>query len=309
MKYASTKFMEKLEKTMKERNIADTTINLYITKLIQLNGKRPFSNLSFLKNTSDIGKKLDGHENFNTKRSYLTAVVSILTHGGAGDTKNYKELTIHYRAKLNDVVEDIKQVPAGTKTKKQKDNWLNWDDVLDIHKDLASKTAKYDREAVEKSLIKRRLWSMYVLLSAYVLAPPRRNKDYMLMKYGNNEDDNFNWYDGKFVHFNAFKTAKTYGAEKFEASRALRDVLDKNVELFDIKENGYLILNEDGSQVISSSGITKQLNRIFAPKKISSSMLRHIYLTSKYGDVKEEMAEDAKAMGHSVAMQRDYVVE
>jgi hypothetical protein len=68
-------------------------------------------------------------------------------------------------------------------------------------------------------------------------------------------------------------------------------------------------LNEDGSQVISSSGITTQLNRIFAPKKISSSMLRHIYLTDKYGDVKEEMAEDAKAMGHSVSMQRDYVVE
>jgi hypothetical protein len=301
--------MEKLENTMKGKGIADTTINLYITKLIQLNNKRPFSNLAFLKNTGDIGKKLDKHENFNTKRSYLTAIVSILTHGGAGENKNYKELNMHYRGRLNDVVEQIKEIPAGTKTKKQEQNWLDWKDVLDIHRDLANKTSKYDREAIEKSLIKRRIWSMYVLLSVYVLAPPRRNKDYMMMKYGNNEDDNFNWYDGKFFHFNVFKTAKTYGAEKFEASRALRDVLDRNVELFDIKENDYLILNEDGSQVISSSGITKQLNRIFAPKKISSSMLRHIYLTDKYGDVKEEMAEDAKAMGHSVSMQRDYVVE
>lgn len=309
MKYASTKFMEKLENTMKGKGIADTTINLYITKLIQLNNKRPFSNLAFLKSTGDIGKKLDKHENFNTKRSYLTAIVSILTHGGAGETKNYKELNMHYRGRLNDVVEEIKEIPAGTKTKKQEQNWLDWKDVLDIHRDLANRTSKYDREAIEKSLIKRRIWSMYVLLSVYVLAPPRRNKDYMMMKYGNNEDDNFNWYDGKFFHFNVFKTAKTYGAEKFEASRALRDVLDRNVELFDIKENDYLILNEDGSQVISSSGITKQLNRIFAPKKISSSMLRHIYLTDKYGDVKEEMAEDAKAMGHSVSMQRDYVVE
>lgn len=309
MKYILTKFMEKLEKTMRDKSIADSTINLYITKLIQLNGKRPFSNLTFLKNTGVIGDKIDKNENFNTKRSYLTAVVSILTHGGMAESKGYKELLVHYRAKLNDVVAEIKELPTGQKTKKQEANWLDWKDVVDIHKDLADKVAKYDREAVEKSLVKRRLWSMYVLLSMYVLAPPRRNKDYMLMKYGKNDDDDFNWYDGKEVFFNSFKTVKTYGSEKFEVSKSLREVLDMNVELFDIKEGDFLLLNEDGEQVLSSSGITKQLNRIFAPKKISSSMLRHIYLTGKYGDVKEEMEEDAKAMGHSVSMQRDYVVE
>ena len=38
-------------------------------------------------------------------------------------------------------------------------------------------------------------------------------------------------------------------------------------------------------------------------KSISTTMLRKIYLSSKYADVKEEMAETAKIMGHSTATQ------
>ena len=37
-------------------------------------------------------------------------------------------------------------------------------------------------------------------------------------------------------------------------------------------------------------------------------MLRHIFLTSKYGDNIKEMEQDAKDMGHSVEQQKDYVV-
>ena len=309
MKYVTTKFMEKLEDTMKNRKIADTTINLYITKLIQLNGKRPFSNLTFLKNTSDIGRRLKEYENFNTKRSYLTAIVSVLTHGGLGESKVYKELLIHYRAALNDIVSEIKQIPTGEMTKKQKDNWIDWKDILDIHADLEKQINGFTTVQVKASLIKRRLVSMYVLLSMYVLSPPRRNKDYLLLKFGDNSDDDFNLYDGEGLYFNSYKTVKTYGSEKFPVNKQLKKVLDMAIELFDIKKGDHLILNEDGQAMSTSAGITKMLNRIFRPKNISSSMIRHIYLTGKYGVVKNEMEKDAKAMGHSVDTQRDYVVD
>jgi hypothetical protein len=36
-------------------------------------------------------------------------------------------------------------------------------------------------------------------------------------------------------------------------------------------------------------------------------MLRHIYLSDKYGDLLKEQKEDAIKMGHSVSMQRDYI--
>jgi hypothetical protein len=36
-------------------------------------------------------------------------------------------------------------------------------------------------------------------------------------------------------------------------------------------------------------------------------MLRHIFLSSKYGNTLEEMKEDSSAMGHSVSQQKDYI--
>jgi hypothetical protein len=57
------------------------------------------------------------------------------------------------------------------------------------------------------------------------------------------------------------------------------------------------------------NSITRILNKIFG-KKVGSSMLRHIFLSDKYGEVKGEMADDAKAMGHSVDEQQNtYVVK
>jgi len=36
-------------------------------------------------------------------------------------------------------------------------------------------------------------------------------------------------------------------------------------------------------------------------------MLRHIFLSNKYGDIIEEQKKDADAMGHSVEQQKDYI--
>jgi len=36
-------------------------------------------------------------------------------------------------------------------------------------------------------------------------------------------------------------------------------------------------------------------------------MLRHIYLSSKYGGLVSEQKEDADAMGHSLGEQKDYI--
>jgi len=45
--------------------------------------------------------------------------------------------------------------------------------------------------------------------------------------------------------------------------------------------------------------MTKTLNQIFG-KKISTQMLRNIYLTSKYGSVKTDLKQDVSEMGTSM---------
>jgi hypothetical protein len=62
----------------------------------------------------------------------------------------------------------------------------------------------------------------------------------------------------------------------------------------------------DGKPLSQVNAITRILNKTFG-KKVGSSMLRHIYLSSKYGKVVDEMKEDANAMSHSVDMQKDYI--
>ena len=61
---------------------------------------------------------------------------------------------------------------------------------------------------------------------------------------------------------------------------------------------------------MSSNGLTKLLTRIFTrdlDKKISSSMLRHIYLSEKYGKELEERKKDSHNMLHSLEQQKNYI--
>jgi hypothetical protein len=62
----------------------------------------------------------------------------------------------------------------------------------------------------------------------------------------------------------------------------------------------------DGHPLVQTNSITKLLNRTFG-KKISSSALRHIFLSDKYKDVAKDMKEDAEAMAHSVGQQKEYI--
>jgi hypothetical protein len=58
----------------------------------------------------------------------------------------------------------------------------------------------------------------------------------------------------------------------------------------------------------SAQNITRELNTIFG-KKISTSMLRHIYLSNLYKDVPKlnQMIRTAEEMGHSVGEAMKYV--
>ena len=42
-------------------------------------------------------------------------------------------------------------------------------------------------------------------------------------------------------------------------------------------------------------------------KNVSTDLLRHIYLTEKYGNVQAEMQSDSEAMGHDMQTQALYI--
>jgi len=57
---------------------------------------------------------------------------------------------------------------------------------------------------------------------------------------------------------------------------------------------------------LEPSQVTRMIGNILG-KNISTDLLRHIYLTEKYGKVQEEMKNDSEAMGHDTQTQALYI--
>jgi hypothetical protein len=208
------------------------------------------------------------------------------------------------------------------KSDKQKENWIDWTEVEKKASEMRNDMLGFAGKKVITPQDYDKLLT-YLVLSLYVYIPPRRNQDYLDMyvvkKWDDTMEKDKNYLDlnGKQFIFNIFKTAKKVGQQKV----AIPDT--KEAPLYDtiityIKHHPGLkgnkkkaqvvkfLVSSDGSPLTAVNAITRILNRIFG-KKVGSSMLRHIYLSHKYGDKLEEMKEDAEAMAHSLGQQKEYI--
>jgi len=106
--------------------------------------------------------------------------------------------------------------------------------------------------------------------------------------------------------FNKFKTSKKYGQQTLEVPEALSNVISEYLKFHPLKKNASFkfLVSHDGTPITAVNAITRVLNKVFG-KRVGSSMLRHIFLSTKY-DIKE-MEKDANAMGHSVEEQKKYM--
>jgi len=71
------------------------------------------------------------------------------------------------------------------------------------------------------------------------------------------------------------------------------------------------LVDSNGTHYTATNAITRILNKLFG-KKVGSSMLRKIYLTSKYGDkldLLKEMKHISSQMGHSPATQQGVYIK
>jgi integrase len=247
----------------------------------------------------------------STQKSVLASIVSVLSL--EKDKPTYKAIyNFYYERMMEASKKSREQEATGERTEKQDANWITWDEVMKRHNELAEAVAQIGKGKMLTTANWNALLS-YVILSLYVLLPPRRNQDYqdlyIVKKWDDKLSKDKNYYDmtaQKFI-FNKFKTAKSHGVQEVSLSdnKPLADVLALYIKLHPSKGKGEMrfLVNADGSALGSVNSITRILNKIFG-KHIGSSMLRHIYITHKYGDTKKEMEKDAEAMGHSVAEQQ-----
>ena len=260
--------------------LSENTIKLYEANLKRLNGGVLPTSPTILKNTDAVMEKIEKFS-MNTKKTYFITIVSYLK-----DKKVPKKVIKFYTDKmdeLNKTFEDRK----GEKTETQEKNWIEWDQVIDHYNKLNPASLAH------------------LVLALFVLQPPRRSKDYFLMKiipeYNETMDKDFNYLDWKnmMFYFNNYKTKGAYGTQTVDVSPELQEVFHNH---FPLKKKfaPFFLLQRDGER-LPDNGITRILNTVFG-KKISVSMLRNIYLSSKYGEQQKAMESDASAMGTSTDM-------
>ena len=306
-------FMLQLAKSMIEkRKISDSTATQYLQTLFKLNKSKPFTNLAWTRKYEDVQAVINTYAPSTQGNQYMVLASALSM---VSDKPTYRAPYNHWKGKMMEAREEAKKTPTTEKSEKQEENWMTWEDVEEkkksIGEDLSSFiSSKHITPAQYDTLLQ------YTVLSLYTDIQPRRNQDYLDMwvvqRLPKTQDPDRNYYDLKtqtFV-FNKYKTAKKYGQQ----TESVPEPLQKTLALLfahhpSSKQKEFkLLVKFDGTPMTTVNVITRLLNRALG-KKVGASMLRHIFLTSKYGNITEQMAKDAEAMGHSVAMQKDYIKE
>ncbi len=313
MKSVSDYMMLLHKELQQKREVSDQTASQYIRTLYSLNNNRPFSNLAWLKQKDAVAQRLSEFAE-STQKTALSVIVSALSL--VKDKSTYKRIYSHYYSEMMDRSKASKEKDTSVKTEKQDKNWLSWE-VVEAHSKRLEEEVKH-LPTTDLSVGQWDTVLSYAVLSLYTHFDPRRNQDYQFMyvvkspKQATDESKNYYVVETKQFLFNKYKTAKTHGQQVFDVPAPLVDALSLYLTrhpLLRKKMNAKtpafpLLCHLDGTPLTAVNSITRILNRIFG-KRVGSTMLRHIYLSSKY-DV-AEMNETADRMGHTGNVQREYM--
>ena len=228
-----------------------------------------------------------------TKKTTLSALF-VLTK-----KQSYKDVMMVVMKSLNDTNKEQKM------NEKQKENWMSVKEIQDIYDPLL---VKIKSMLSGKAILNEPMMMEFLLMSflggVVKGLAPRRSQDYSELKIKNYDTKTENYYKKSKFYFNIYKTAKNYGLQVIDVPKELDVILKKWIK---INKNDYMLYSTNDNK-LTSSQITRVLNKTFG-KNISSSMLRHIYLTNIYKDLPalSEMEDLSSQMRHSLLQQLEYI--
>ena len=159
-------------------------------------------------------------------------------------------------------------------TEKQKESWISWADVLKVYSEVEKSVAHLWKK---EKLTKRDFIELqdYVMLSCFVLIPPRRSLDYCAFKLRNIDKAEDNYMDKRSFIFNKYKTAAVYKRQIVEIPPKLKKII---TDWMKKNTSDYLLLDTTLQQALSPTKLTNRLYNMFG-KKVSVNQLRHSYVS------------------------------
>lgn len=307
-------FYIKQFKLIKENNnkIQDTSIKTYLGSIKKICKELFNSNtcsLLYFKDHQSVIEYLNGIKSISTRKNMCTAIIVLLKANNVEYAiPFYSKFQKELAEKQNDFYLD------NEKTEKEKNNWVTQKEIHDKIKQLEKRI--HDNKQTPRIYIDT--FQQYLVLNLYTQLPPIRN-DFALVKiiHDNNIEleslDKATNYinfktksDADFIMCN-YKTAKSYGVKVI----TLPDTLTEIIYNFQVakqkvfsREFDYLLINTTNLKPMKKNSLTKYINKIFAPKKVGTTLIRKCYLSEKYPvdfSIREK-EKDAYIMGHSTSM-------
>ncbi len=286
------------------------TIKQYVNNLNKLKKMYNTDDYDFLDKPDDVMDKLsDLH--YLSQRNMLNSIIVLLS--ALNHDERYDDLMEEYgkkRDELNDKYSDEQK--SGIISDKQSKNFATIEEVFEMinqmSDDLKSIKKKNKDDITKKE---NQLLQAFTLFNIYARMPFRNDvagmeainqSAYKKLSDTDKKENNYLVVPSKgnlYFVLNKYKTSKKYE----ELDLPIEDKALRKILRYYLKINGMGILFKTSTgKPLTRIELSKTLikySQKYMNKSISTTLLRKIYLSSKYGKVKKELEKDNKVMGHS----------
>jgi hypothetical protein len=285
------------------------TVKQYVINLNKLQKLFDTDGYDFLKDPEKVMDKL-GDLHYLSKRNILNAVIVLLM--ALNHDKKNDDLIEEYgkiRDELNDKYSEEQK--SGVISDKQSKNFSTTEEIFEMINKMADDLKpikKKNKDEITKK--EMQLLQAYTLFNIYARMPFRNDvagmeaiqkRDYNKLKEDEKKEKNYLVVEKKGLFFvlNKYKTSKKYE----ELDLPIEDKTLKKILRYYLKINGMGVLFKTSTgKPLTRIELSKTLikySQKYMGKSISTTLLRKIYLSSKYGDMKKELEKDNVVMGHS----------
>ncbi len=300
-------------------NLKTNTVKQYQTNLNKLKKMFDTDDYGFLDSPDDVMEKIESLH-YTTQRNFLNAIIVLLM--ALNHDEKYDKLLKEYgdlRDEFNNKYDEENK--SGIISDKQSKNFATIEEVYEMINKMGDELKpikKKNKDDITKK--EMNLLQAFVLFSIYSKYPMRNDvsemeaiskRDYNKLKEEDKKSKNYLVVhkNGMFFVLNKYKTSKKYEELKIE----IDDPQVKKLLRYYLRVNGMGVLFKSSTgKPLTRIEISKTLlkySQKYMGKSISSTLLRKIYLSSKYGDMKKELEKDNQIMGHSKEVALDTYVK
>ena len=296
-------------------NIKESTLNNYIRTLEQLMRYMDKSDLTFIEDAEPVLDFINNMKNktgkpisYLTKRNYLNAIIVLLQ---AQDTPN-KELIAQYLKPRDEHHEKYESDQAsGTISEKQAPNFATMEELQQMLKDMRgdlSARGIFKKDKLNRD--ERTSLKAYIIFHFHLDFPIRNElagikligkREYNKLSEEDKINNNYiiNMRPNYELSLGNYKTNKKHGVKIFIIDKQNEILLKKWIRINNIQK-GEVIFPMSRTDL---SNLLINYSKKSINKRISTTMIRKVVVSSKFAHVKEEMNNMAEIMTHDKGVQ------